>query len=314
MSTQTPPSEPPDNLSEPFSHIEFQVLRQIWDRLHRYDQHAMICLVGEEGSGKSLTSLRLAKEVDPTFNADRVIFDVADLLEMLNSGQHEPGQAFVLDEAGVSLGRRTWQERGQVLANQALQLIRSHNLCLFFTLPRLSELDSQTIGRLQAFFEITDKVHNQHVRGKWKALDPDRSDSTGTIYHKKPRVEVDGYETEVRVDFLKFRPPSGDFVNQYKSRKHAHQQEIYAETLSEMRDSDEEAEAENNEMSLKDISKEIAGGELEGFVSIHGGNGQPYIDADMIELEYGLSGRKAKKVKKLLEHNDDVYLTQSTHA
>ena len=304
MSTQTPPSEPPDNLSEPFSHIEFRVLREIWNRLHRTDQHAMICLVGEEGSGKSHTSLRLAKEIDPTFNADRVIFDVGDLLEVLNSGDHEPGQAFVLDEAGVSLGRRTWQERAQVLANQALQLIRSHNLCLFFTLPRLSELDSQTIGRLQAFFEITDKVHNQYVRGKWKALDPDRSDSTGTIYHKKPRVEIDGYRTKARVDYLKFRPPSGDFVSEYKARKHAHQQEVYEETLSEMGRGDEESDDSEPEMSVKDISDEIEDNGVQSFVSIHGGNKQPYIDSDLIEVEYDLSHRKAKKVKKILEHKD----------
>jgi hypothetical protein len=41
-------------------------------------------------------------------------------------------------------------------------------------------------------------------------------------------------------------------------------------------------------------------------VSIHGGNKQPYIDPALIEADYGVSGREAKKVKSLLERDVDV--------
>jgi len=302
MSSTDSATQPPENLEEPYSHVEFQVLRDIWDRLHMTDQHAMICLVGEEGSGKSLTSLRLAQEIDPTFNADRVIFDVAELLRILNEGEHEPGQAYVLDEAGVSLGRRTWQERSQILANQALQLIRSHNLALFFTVPRMGELDSQTIGRLQAFYEITDKVQDQYVRGKWKYLDPDRTDSTGTIYHKKPRIPIDGITTQRRVDYLKFRPPTGDVVKEYKKQKQAHQNEVYSETLSEVDDDEEEEE----ELSPHDVVEQIVSKGPDHIVSIHGGHNKPVFDTDLIKLEYDTTVREAQTIKKLLDRDDRV--------
>jgi len=304
----------PDHLQRPHTHAEHAVLRDIWDRLNRKNQHAMICLVGEEGSGKSLTSLKLATIVDPTFNADRVMFDVGDLLEMLESGDHEPGQAYVLDEAGVSLGRRTWQERGQVLANQALQLIRSHNLALFFTLPRLSELDSQTIGRLQAFFEITEKVHNQFVMGKWKDLDPDRSDKNGVIYHKKPRVDLKQYPTKVRVDWMKFSPPPDDISQAYAQRKSAHQKQVYKETLEELGRGDDSEDVDvDGEMSVKDVAESIASGNISRYIGVHGGNKSRFIDADLIEVDHSLSIRKAKKVKKILERDDRVQSALTEH-
>lgn len=291
-------TEPPEHLQQPFDSFEAEILHGLWSRLHLENKHVMVALVGEEGDGKSLTAVRLASEIDPSFSADRVIFDVSELLRILNEGEHEPGQAYVLDEAGVSLGRRTWQDRSQVLANQALQLIRSHNLALFFTLPRLGELDSQAQGRLQAFFEIVEKKEGQWVKGKWKDLDPDRSDTTGTIYHKKPRLERNGQT--VRVDYLRFAPMEGDVVEKYNDRKHEHQQEVYEETLEKL----EESDNDQSEMSASDILADIE--DWDQFVVEHNNGTQRSIDTDLIALEYDIGEGRSKRVKKGLLQRDEV--------
>jgi ABC-type dipeptide/oligopeptide/nickel transport system ATPase component len=255
-------------------------------------------IVGREGSGKSYTALKIANCVDESFNADRVIFDVMELLKVLRDGDHSPGDFYVLDEAGVSLGRRTWQDRAQVLANQALQLIRSHNLGLIFTLPRMSELDSQTEGRLQAVLEITEKRPEEYVKLKWKFVDPDRIDSSGNVLKKYPRRKQDGFEK--RITRNTFAPPEDtDLIETYESRKGEFQDKVYAETIEALEDVDEEAE--DDSLSVQEVADDIADGGLGEVVSEHGNTGEPYINHQLIRAQYDMSHDDAKAVKSILE-------------
>lgn len=263
----------------------------------------MACIVGREGSGKSYTALKIANAVDPSFNADRVIFDVSELLRVLNEGDHEPGNFYVLDEAGVSLGRRTWQDRAQILANQALQLIRSHNLGLLFTLPRLSELDSQTEGRLQAVIELVDKQPDEWVEVKWKFIDPDRVDSNGTIFKKYPRRLKDGYKK--RVTRNRFSPPDDEeLVENYERRKKAFQADVYAETIAALEDDDEEEEEERK--SPMEIADDIQDGDIDTVVSENNRTGELYIDHQLIRAQFDTTHDDAKAVKSILEKQIDL--------
>jgi ABC-type dipeptide/oligopeptide/nickel transport system ATPase component len=263
----------------------------------------MGCVVGREGSGKSYTALKIANAVDKSFNADRVIFDVVDLLKVLNNEEHEPGNFYVLDEAGVSLGRRTWQDRSQILANQALQLIRSHNLGLIFTLPRMSELDSQTEGRLQVVLEVVQKNPDEWVQTKWKFVDPDRVDSNGNILKKYPRRKENGYEK--RITRNKFAPPDDEeLVATYEERKGKFQQQMYDDTIAALEEVEEEEE--DSGMSVQQVADDIADGGLEDVVSEHGQTKQPYINKDLIRAQYDVSHSDARTVKSLLEKRFDI--------
>lgn len=295
MSTKDP--TPPEKLQGENEHHVPWLLRNIWDRLNVHNEHFMGVIVGQEGSGKSYTALRIADEVDPTFNHERIIFDVGELLKRLRDGDHEPGYFYVLDEAGVQLGRRTWQERSQVLANQALQLIRDHNLGLIFTIPRLGEFDSQAQGRLQAALELTDKEDGEYVRGKWKFFDPDRMDDTGKIYKKLPRRRQNGKKKRIRS--LAFRPPREDLVEPYEERKSEFQRDFYDTVIEELSD-DEEDDVEDTQ-SVKDIAMEIAKNDIENYVSQHRQTKQPYLNKELIRAEWGLPHSDARAVKAILE-------------
>jgi len=68
------------------SKVEAQVLRhEVWNRINRRNQHYMAALVGPEGSGKSWTALKIAEVIDPTFDADRVMFDPHTFMEQLTA-------------------------------------------------------------------------------------------------------------------------------------------------------------------------------------------------------------------------------------
>lgn len=296
MSTMSPPQR----LQGRNENHAAWLLRRIWDRVNMRNEHFMGVIVGREGSGKSHTAIRIASEVDPSFTADRVIFEVTDLLKRLRNDEHEVGNFYVLDEAGVQLGRRTWQERSQVLANQALQLIRDHNLGLVFTLPRLGEFDSQAQGRLQAALELTDKEPDEYVRGKWKWFDPDRMDETGKIYKKFPRRRVNG--RMLRIRSFAFQPPGDDIIEDYEERKSEFQDSFYEKVIEEF-EGDEDVDDEEK-LSVKEIAEQVQD-DLESVVSEDGRDGSPYVNADLIRAHYELSQADARTVKALLEQEHD---------
>jgi len=298
----TQPS-PPDRLRKPNDNNTLWLLRRVWDRVNQDNEHFMACIVGREGSGKSYTALKLADMLDPSFNADRVIFDVKELLKVLKEGEHEPGNFYVLDEAGVSLGRRTWQDRAQILANQALQLIRSHNLGLIFTLPRLSELDSQTEARLQAVLEVVKKVPDEYVSVKWKFIDPDRIDSSGNNLKKYPRRARAGHRR--RVTRNKFAPPTNtEVVEDYEERKRDFQDGVYQETIDALEDNDDGDE--EDELTINDLAEKIAKDGIGAVVSAHGNTGDPYVDHQLIRANYDVTHHDAKATKKLLEKQNEL--------
>lgn len=272
----------------------------MWDRVNRQNEHFMGVIVGREGSGKSYTAMKIANNIDPSFTADRVIFDVKELLEVLRDGDHEPGNFYVLDEAGVSLGRRTWQDRAQILANQALQLIRSHNLGLVFTLPRLSELDSQTEGRLQAILEIVNKVPDEYVEVKWKWVDPDRIDSRGNVLKKYPRRREDGYKKRITRNAIA-PPDDEELVETYETRKQDFQTTMYADTIEAL-----EPEEEEESKSPNEVADELQAKGVEEVVSEHSVTGKRYVDAELVRAKYDMSHRDAKAVKSLLEKEVDL--------
>lgn len=280
----------PEKLRKPHEKPVQRILRVCWDRLNRNNEHFMMALVGREGSGKSYTAIKIADELDEGFTDDQVIFRAAEFLRLLRDEEYRPGAVYVLDEAGVSFGNRTWQDRAQVLANQALQLIRSHNVGLIFTLPRLGELDTQTEGRLQAFYEIEQKVAGKYVQGGWKWIDPDRTNTTGENYHHFPKND-----RGQRILSIGFSPPREELVEPYEERKTVFQREMYDEAIDELEDDDGD-----DELSTRDIAEEIREGGVGEYIRKINNGKTVYFDRNAVEAEYEIGARRSKKVKSLL--------------
>jgi len=288
---------PPDAVHDPRAPIE-RILRAVWNRLHINNQHFIGVCVGREGIGKSHTAMSIAAAIDPDFSAENVLFGAEPLLEILRDGEYSKGDMYVVDEAGVSFGSRTWQSRGQVRANQALQLIRSHNIGVIFTLPRLGELDSQTQGRLQALIELLKKKDGEFVQAKWKWVEPKRGEEDGI---KTPFPKING----AKVRSVKVGPPPERVVEPYEEQKAEYQRRMYDEALEELDDSDEDAEG--GEPSAVEVVEQIGDGVTDYLRDINGG-AQTVLDRRRIAGEYDIGGEKSKRVKRLLldKHGDTL--------
>lgn len=276
--------------------VESQLIKQkVWSRMWRQNEHFMAVIVGREGSGKSHTGIKLSEVVDPTFDAERVMFDPINFLRKLQTWKENnetQGKMVVIDEAGVGVGVRTWHDKAQIRLNQVLQIIRDENMGVIFTLPRLEELDSQTKGRLHAFIEMTEKNEGKWVKAKWLDWDPTR-DGRNKIYREYPRQQINGVEQTIKR--LCLSPPSEEIIEGYEVRKTEFQAEEYADAIDEMEEDVED------EQSVKEIAVEVANNQLEDFVSLHSQNGRAYINKDLIRAQFELSLNDANAVKSLLD-------------
>jgi len=300
MSTDRP--EPPSALA-PARTPTVKVIRQkIWKRMNIDNEHFMAAIVGREGKAKSHTALKICRAVDPTFDASRVFFDPVDVLEAYDDGGLGTGKMIMLDEAGAGMGNRTWYDRDQIKMNQALQTVRSDNMGLIHTLPRLNELDSQARGRLHAFIEMVEKHQNAdqpYAVGKWKNIDPTR-DERDQIYKKYPRLRIDGVVR--RIERLSFTPPDESLVEAYEPKKEEFKESLNQEARDEATPDDDDTLDDPKAIADDVRQKEI----IQQFINDN--HGQRYLDRDEIELAYDIGARKSGKVKKLLlkEVDDDV--------
>jgi ABC-type dipeptide/oligopeptide/nickel transport system ATPase component len=276
------------------------MLRQKWRRLNVNNEHWMCCIVGEEGSGKSYTAVKIGELVDPNFGAENIYFHPANALEDLREENFEKGDVWVLDESGVGLGNRTWHDSGQKKLNQALQLIRSHNIGLIFTLPALSGLDTQTKRRLQNALELTTKEDGEYVRGRWWRSNVDRmgfSSRSRDVWWE--REHVNGAELQT----VAFTPPSSDVVSAYEERKAEFQQDFYDETIAELRGEEQE---DDQAKDMEELAEEATEEEIAECLSWHGGHNKPYLSPDKVRARWDLSRHEGKVLKQLLADRPDV--------
>lgn len=268
----------------------------IWRPPNREDDWCAFCMVGREGSGKSHTTASVLEKADPTYDASRVFFDPVEMMAFIAdlSPSERSGKAIHLDEAGVGMGIRSWYDKDQIKVNKAAQTMRDDNMILATTLPSFSLMDGQLRTRHHGFCEMRDLERGEHAVWSWKNIIVNREEDGDTIKRKQfPRYWVDG--RVVKVERLKIRPPSDQWIENYEARKRAFKQAYYEEVIEEVEDEEE--------MGPKEVAAEIlADGRLDEFVSTHSGNKTPYVDDDLIHFEYPhLTNKEAKQVKKALD-------------
>ena len=286
---------PPPSLRNHGGSPSARVLRRyIWKRMNVENEHFMGVIVGREGSGKSHTALSICQKVDPTFSADRVFFDPAELVKAFRDDDLGAGSMVMLDEAGVGLGNRSWYEKEQVLLNQTLQTVRDENMGVLYTLPRLSELDSQTIGRLHALLSMKEKYPEEGWASvSWKNIEVTRERESNKVYKKYPRMRVDGYKK--RITEIGVTKPRERLAEAYERRKETFKSELYDEVIDAHDDSDDDGGTD-----LQTLASEIAQ-DIDGVVSTNGSTKERYINKDLIRVEHDLSHSDARAVKSMLE-------------
>jgi hypothetical protein len=248
-------------------------------------------IVADEGKGKSTFMLEATgrwqhlKGSEPTIDSvlDRVVWD--DREEFRTALADYPRRAAipVMDAAHVLFNREQMNPE-QIEAEKGLLDVRTQE---YFIL--LGYQDWDDIPR---------------TLRKRRAKNVLRIPTRGTIYGYS-RASLDekykncGEDEWPEPDLIDTFPnlDGTDLWAEFKRRDREHKKD-------RLRVDDDDSD--ETDLTARELAEEIRAEGVGRVVSIHGGNKQPYIDAGLIEADYGVSIREAKKVKSLLEREVDV--------
>jgi len=107
--------------------------------LESRQENRHIAVVGLVGWGKSTTAIWISKLLDPSFAVQDIIFVKQDLLRLV-AGQPK-NKSFVLDDVGVMLSSRQWQEKERELIFGFLEICRMNQVNTIATAPSLAMID-----------------------------------------------------------------------------------------------------------------------------------------------------------------------------
>jgi hypothetical protein len=248
------------------------------------------------GVGKTSAAVAFGKYIGHVFNYELRERDlVLSGKEYLNLYDKQPGEeqvsVAIWDEAvGAGSGdARRAMAQDNVDLGRAWQIMRTQRVVTLVTLPDWGDLDS----RLQKLADY--RLWARRDIGQVQAYEIGTTFEGGDL-RTRGLGPGDGAEPIAFPDMKDIDDPH---YNALKAKK---DELIESGGLDadDLRDTDDDADDTEAGPSYQDIADTVADN-IDNYVSIHGGNGTKYVDSDLIEMEFDLSGPDANKVKKLVE-------------
>lgn len=121
-------------------------LKRIWRRVYARNQNYIFFIWGEPGTGKSEGGLSLGEMLSPRFNIKHVVFGVQDFFNLITSPEVKQGDYILFEEVGSEVSNREYYTQKNILMGKIMQVIRTKNLIVAYTAPKLEMADKQILG------------------------------------------------------------------------------------------------------------------------------------------------------------------------
>jgi DNA-binding NarL/FixJ family response regulator len=235
------------------------LIQYIRDRVENKNKNFVMLFVGATGSGKSISALRLAEMLDPSFNIDRVNFKAKDFMNTINKlverseqGEVIKGKVIMWDEFGVEHNAREFMTISNRVINYFFQTSRHLNLIVIMTVPLLSFIDSSTRKLSHAVAEMQginsrDKVATVRVKMLQTNV------MTGKEYPKYLRYRRKNKSFVSKR--IKFHLPSKELIEQYEKKKKEFTTQLNKEIMQKLLKSEEKDNKTTKD--LTDKQKEV---------------------------------------------------------
>jgi len=251
------------------------------------------------GVGKTSAAVAFGKYIANVFNYELQERDlVLSGKEYLSLYNKQPGEdqvsVAVWDEAvGAGSGdARRAMAQDNVDLGRAWQVMRTQRVVTLVTLPDWGDLDS----RLQKLADY--RLWARRDIGEVQAYEIGTTFDGGDL-RTRGLGPGEGAEPISFPDMKEIADPHYGAIKAKKDELIA-SGKLDADELNHDEQNDDGTE---DTVSYHDIATDVAD-DIDEYVSVHGGNGTKYVDSDLIEMEYDLSGPDANKVKKLVERMD----------
>lgn len=215
------------------------------------NQNNVIAIIGETGSGKSMASLTLGAILDKDFSAKRVCFSILELIKQINSGLPR-GSVIILDDAGMSVGSRMWQDKIVQLFGLLTQSFRSKFLTLIITVPKLNFIEAQSRSLISLLFQH--KGSQGVFLVKIPYVKSNISSKEETTYYVYPYIGK-----HKRLKHVYFSLPNKELIEDYEYIKALHMEKFYSEFEEELTNTEKRKKYEKkgyNPNSLKNLKNQ----------------------------------------------------------
>ena len=270
------------------------ICKRIKKRLHEQGKNALILIVGDTGSGKSLASISLATEIDPKFNSKRIAHQKgSDFMRILDDPKLRRGNAIIWDDVGKGLKKREWYDMVNKAIVDVLQTFRIYGLCVIFNCPDPRLIDSNAIALFHYWGEMI-KIDYETEESTMKFFEIQINRRSGKMYWHYPRARMDGKIKTLTKLILK--RPSPDIERQYeKDKKPVVKQNIKtAKKLFEKLDAKHKTESLTDTNIIEEIMKNT-----EMYLKTY--NKRTCIDKFSIMARFKIGQPRANKIKAIAE-------------
>ena len=172
-------------------------------------------ITGKTRSGKSLSAIRICKEIDPDFDETHVVFSAREFMELLHSGKLKQGSMVIWDEAGIGIATREWYSLLNKSINYVLQTWGHRSIGLLITVPDFSFIDSQTRKLINMRFDTVKLKRRDNIAViKCYWLSPmDKAEPKRV----RPRYTIQGKKLDI--EYLWVKKPPAWLVHRYLKKK-----------------------------------------------------------------------------------------------
>lgn len=264
-----------------------KILNEIYNRVHYKNKNALLCFIGDTGSGKSYSALRFGEMLNPDFSIRKVVFTPLSFMDLLVNGNLEKGDVIIFDEAGVGIPNRDWAEIQNKLFSYIMQTFRYKNLIVIFTLPHISYMDYQVRKLLHYIFEM--KYINYDKKKAYllpkKVVNNIYSDYPLFVYPKFSGLKI----TRMSINL-----PNKTLIDEYEKKKQLYAKELEKDTLYTLSDLEKSREEQKNEKSIKQIYKEISNNPEKYIITNK--RGKRVFDKGRILFDYQIGSKKIEAI------------------
>lgn len=184
-----------------------------------------LCIIaGETGSGKSESSLSIALMADHTFNAERIIFNLDDLMRLRKEKKLKKGSVLVYEEVGVEHSNQAWQSKKNRVLSYLLQTFRDENYIVIFNVPYMGLFLKTGRKLLHAYFE-TASIDEKKQICKIKPYVLQYNEWYDKTYKKYLKVKIKGKGLTPLKKWGIPRPPL-QLRQEYLKKKAAYKEEL----------------------------------------------------------------------------------------
>lgn len=201
-------------------------IKKITNRIES-GRNALIVVIGQTGSGKSLSTLSLLIGLYLYSNGKmptkeylietHCLFKATDFLEAMNNPELEKKDKWIWDEAGVDVGHKDHASTHNKVIGWLAQTFRNLQQVVFFTVPSLAFIDASV--RKLIHYQLETRSINKATKICYiKPLEMQYNNREDKIYFHNINIQNrDGFYDEI--DVMGVPIPPKDFVELYEQRK-----------------------------------------------------------------------------------------------